>query len=70
MNNPDNTPASIARTNYLFALDSVGGRDYPTKRAAVAAYLVNALDTARECRVSREETAAIYLDYVRGKRKP
>jgi len=58
------TPTSIAASNFLMALDQTD--EYATEAEAIAAYFVNAIDTAREYQVSAEATAAEYLAFVYG----
>ena len=56
----------IARSNFFCALDQGPSEEnqyseYQNMRNAVAAYLINAIDTAGEEGLHRETVAAIYL---------
>jgi hypothetical protein len=50
----------IGEGNALTALDNNGCGEYETQEEAIAAYLVNAVDTAREYKVSPERTVEAF----------
>lgn len=73
-NRDDYSAKAIGESNAHMALDSYSrGKhrsDYASHTAALAAYLVNTCDTAREYRVSREAAVEAFLKYIQSKRKP
>jgi hypothetical protein len=58
----------IGQSNAGTALDNFGCGDYTNQEDAIAAYLVNAVDTAREYRVSPEHAVWAFMRAVEAAR--